>query len=506
MFVWFLNGKCLGELQIDDLRGGRKVIIFGLLRWNKRLSRLLEEIGKNNILCIYEPDSTKWGTEFEGIPVLQPAARQQDALMVSTVWDQEWKTISAQAKALGYENVYFFMSKEKTEAIELFLNAFAPYEQYNVIPTNRTFKYVHLMPDNKFFPPVAEMIEYGLDPTEHFFFIYNMCFNPANAQYGSWEKYQDWMRKYHNIYLLQNKYPLYSQNWEENRKGFDRLLEYANKMIFHSGVYIPYMEDYFRTKLDVIRGKGLCLPWSGIVHEFDQNRERFLREIVQHVRAIVYDSVNLAYRRFLEAQFPVLQSAIWIKSNASYARITKEPIARKSGKNKKILISHNAHPVTNALETLEYLKNLDDLFHIYAIVSYGPEKEAAKIMEVGTKKFGNRFTAIREYMEYDQYVEFLAQMDVAIFGMDQDCGRDTMELLLWTGAKLYLKPETATWTLMESWGYRLGNYHLIQGMTADELLDNPHEEWNRRLAGEREFDVDKKVQQWKELFEYDWGN
>lgn len=503
MFIWFLNGKRLGELQIDDLRGGRKVIIFGSLRWNKRLSRLLDEVGRSNVLCIYEPDLTKWGTEFEEIPVLQPAAGQ-NALIISTAWDLEWKSTSAQAKALGYEDVYFFMSKEKTETIELYMDAFAPYAQFNVIPTNRTFKYVHLILDSTFFSSVAEIIEYGMDPNEHFFFIYNMADSPLTARCGIWEKYQNWMRKYHNIYLLQNKYPLYSNSWEENRESFDRLLEHANKMIFHGGHCIWSMEDYFRTKLDVIREKGLCIPWSGIRHEFGRERERFLREIVQHVRMMTYDVSGI--RKFQEASFPVLQSAIWLKTYVSYARITKEPIALKSGKNKKILISHSADPITNAVETMVYLKNLDDLFHIYAIVSYGPEKEAAKIVELGTRLFGKRFTAIREFMEYDQYVEFLAQMDVVIFGMDQDCGRNTMELLLWTGAKLYLKPETTAWTMMEGWGYRLGNYHLIQGMTPDELIDDPNKEWNRRLASEREFDVDKKVQQWKELFEYDWAD
>lgn len=497
MLVWFLNGERLGEMEIDDLRNGRKVAIFGSLRWNRRLSRLLDEIGRSNTLCIYEPDPTKWGTEFEGIAVLQPTAGQ-DVLMVSA--DQEWRPISTQARVLGYKDVYFFMSKEKTETIEFYLDAFAPYTQYNVIPTNRTYKYVHLMPDNKFFFPVAEMIEYGLDPNEHFFFIYNMAKLPENAQYGSWEKYQDWMRKYHNIYLLQNRYPLYSSNWEENRESFDRLLEYADKMIFHGGWNIWFMEDYFRAKLDVIQKKGVCIPWSG-AKEYDRERVRFIQNVVQYVRMVATSYKEII--PYLVARFELLQSALWIDTGLSYARITKAPSRRKR-KTKNILAAHSASAYTNSIETLNYLSEIDESFQIYCITSYGTQ--AAEIETYGREKYGTRFTAVKRFMEYEQYVEFLSTMDLAILGMEAMAGRDTLELLLWLGAKVYLKPGTDVWNRMVyERGYRPADYYSVNDLTVEELLDNPDEEWNRAVAAS-EFDVDRKVQQWRELFEYDWGN
>lgn len=497
MFVWFLNGKRLGELQTDDLRRGRKVIIFGSLRWNKRLTRLLNEVGRRNILCIYEPDPTEWGTEFERIPVLQPAAGQ-DVLVVSA--DQEWKSISAQAKALGYEDVYFFMSKEKTETIELYLETFAPYARYNVIPTSRTFKYVHMMPDEKFFSPVAEMIEYGLDPNEHFFFIYNMASFPANARYGSWEKYQDWMRKYQNIYLLQNRYPLYSNNWEENRASFDRLLEYADKMIFHGGWNIWFMEDYFRTKLDVIQKKGTCIPWSGS-KEYDRERVRFLQNVVQYVRMVATSHKEL--KSYLVARFEPLQSAIWIDTGLSYARITKIP-PRRERKTKNILVAHSANAYTNAIETLSYLSDIDESFQIYCITAYGAQ--AGEIEAYGKEIYGDRFTPVNRFMEYDQYVEFLSTIDAAVLGMEAMAGRNTLELLFWLGVKVYLKPGSDVWNRMVyEKGYRPADYYSVKNLTADELLDNPDKGWNHSVAS-AEYDADEKVRQWRKLFEYDWGN
>ena len=497
VFVWFLNGNRLGELQINDLRNGRKVIIFGSIRWNKRLLRLLDEIGRSNILCIYEPDPTKWGTEFEGVPVLQPAAGQ-DVLMISA--DLEWEPISDQAKALGYEDVYFFVSKDKVKTIETYLDVFAPYEKYNVIPTDRTFRYVHLIPDDKFFFPVAEMIEYGLDPNEHFFLIHNMAAGPAKAQYGSWEKYQDWMQKYHNIYLLQNRYPTYPSNWEENRESFDRLLEHADKMIFHSENNIWFMEDYFRTKLDLIHNKGILSPWGGTVFDSERRPERirFFQNVLQHVRMILSKRNKPHFTRF-----EVLQSAIWLDTGPSYARITKIPPQRK-GKTKNILISHSAWEITKAIETLDYLTDIDESFHIYSLVTYGDM--VTEIETYGREKYGDRFTAVKKHMEYDQYVEFLSTMDIAIFGMEEWCGRDTMELLFWLGAKVFLKPGTQAWSAMvNDRGFRPADYYTVKDLTVDELLDNPNKDWNHSVAAS-EFDIDEKVRQWRELFEYDWGN
>ena len=67
-----------------------------------------------------------------------------------------------------------------------------------------------------------------------------------------------------------------------------------------------------------------------------------------------------------------------------------------------------------------------------------------------------------------------------------------------------MKPGTTVWRRMaEERGYRPADYYSVKGLSAKELLDNPDAEWNGAVAAS-EFDADIKVQQWKELFEYDF--
>ena len=51
-------------------------------------------------------------------------------------------------------------------------------------------------------------------------------------------------------------------------------------------------------------------------------------------------------------------------------------------------------------------------------------------------------------------------------------------------------------------GYKVNDYYSANRETLEELFYNPDEPWNHSIAM-KQFDSAKKVQQWKELYEYD---
>ena len=93
-------------------------------------------------------------------------------------------------------------------------------------------------------------------------------------------------------------------------------------------------------------------------------------------------------------------------------------------------------------------------------------------------------------------------MDAAIFGMETLSGRDTLELLFWLGAKVYLKPDSEASKNMRYVGYKVNDYYSANRETLEEFFYNPDEPWNHSIAM-KQFDSAEKVHQWKELYEYD---
>lgn len=494
MITWYFEGKRLEKEAVEKNIRNKDLILFGAdINRNKQL---FEEIDKKNIKYIFDNDEKKWGMDQDGIPIIKPFAVKEDIVLISGIHD--WKTISKQVEKMGYQNIYFFLTKEAEMAVGKYISEFSPNVYKNSILQDLTFKYIHFISDEKFFASVIEYIEYGLNINDHFFVIYNMNGANRNDIYGLWDKYKELSKKYHNIYLCYHDcWQLNLIDWDENRNKLNRLLEKAKKIIFHGEAITPEMYEYFLDKVNLVREKGVLIPWSGNLGR-DEYTKPIIENVLQHVKMIPY-----AYAIDKEAilhYFPRMSKAIWLKSGVSYARLT-EYIPRKEETSKNILIAHSSHDYTKAKETLKYLAGIKQNVCIYCITSYGEQEIIEEIKCFGERLFGDCFIAMDKYMNYAEYVRFLSQMDLAVFGMDFLSGRDTLELLFWLGKKVYLKCGSEAFRRMEVVGYRINDYYNAKKDIEKELFDNEDREWNHSVAS-NEFCSKKKLEQWRELYEY----
>jgi hypothetical protein len=496
MLFWYLNGKLLEDFNIDLVREGKKIILFGADKERNR--RLFEYIDKKDILCIFDNQEAKWNMDLDGIPVVKPHGGIEDAVLFSCIYD--WKAISKQAADMGYEKVYFYLSEEIQELVGNYLSKFSPDIYDNRIREGQKFKYIHLIPDEKFLKSVTEFIEYGFHMKEHFFVIY-MTEGNCKDGYGLWDSYIRLSKEFHNIYLLhRGRYRLNLYDWEDNKKPLDQLLRAADKILFHSEYLLPEISEYFSERLDLVREKGIFIPWSGSVGR-NPYTNVYIEKILQYARIITHTFVT--EKESLIRYFPVTLKAVWFNNRCSYARLTEKVYKKKAGAN-NVLIAHSPIEYTKAMETLRYLEGDKKPIHIYCITSYGPEALRRTIEEYGREHFKDRFTAVTDYMDYKEYVEFLSNMDVAVFGMEHLSGRDTLELLFWLRVKVYLKPDSEAAENMKYLGYKTSDYYSVIHESMDEFLYNEYEDWNYSAAM-NEFDPDRKLGQWRELYEYDWG-
>lgn len=492
MLTWYLEGKRLSKKN-EEIEN-KKLILFGADI--KRNEQLFKEINKKDILYIFDNDENKWGTRQEGIPIVKPFRVMDDVVLISGIHD--WEVLSAQVKRLGYQDIFFFLTEDAEMALGKYISKFSPSVYDNSILENQAFKYVHFISDEKFFAAVIEYIEYGLDVKEHFFVVYNMNGANRNDIYGIWDKYVELSKKYRNIYLhYYERCRLNLVDWDKNREKLDCLLEKAEKIIFHGEAVTPKIYEFLLEKVNLIKKKGVLLFWSGNV-----GREPYTRPIIekvfQYVRMVPY-----AYdmdKEYVLKYFPKMRNTIWLKNKVSYARLT-EYTAGKKEVTKNVLIAHSPHSYTNAKETMQYLSDVKQSISIYCITSYGEKRIVEEIEALGTKFFGNRFHAVDKYMDYKEYVYFLSQMDLAVFGMEFLSGRDTLELLFWLGKKVYLKRGSEACQRMEAAGYRVNDYSTAKNEIIKGMFDNVDKERNHSVA-ENEFCPEKKLEQWRELYEY----
>lgn len=148
--------------------------------------------------------------------------------------------------------------------------------------------------------------------------------------------------------------------------------------------------------------------------------------------------------------------------------------SKDSGK-LNILIGNSADPSNNHQESLNLLlpyKN-DDI-QIYTPLSYGDKKHAEKIISLGRNLFGEKFTAMTEFMTYGNYISFLENIDIAIFNHDRQQAMGNTITLIGLGKTVYVRPNLAHSRFLSDLGISLkpSSNITLTPLNADERHSN----------------------------------
>jgi dTDP-N-acetylfucosamine:lipid II N-acetylfucosaminyltransferase len=115
-----------------------------------------------------------------------------------------------------------------------------------------------------------------------------------------------------------------------------------------------------------------------------------------------------------------------------------------------IQIGNSADPSNNHLDILEKLKPFQDKnIAIYAPLSYGDQVHAKKVIDAGKAIFGDKFKPITDFMAFDQYLDFLGKIDIAVFNHKRQQAMGNTITLLGLGKKVYMRTEITPWTMFE---------------------------------------------------------
>lgn len=162
-----------------------------------------------------------------------------------------------------------------------------------------------------------------------------------------------------------------------------------------------------------------------------------------------------------------------------------------------VLIGNSADPSNRHAEILEKLQPYAESdLHIYAPLSYGNSSYADAVEAEGKLRFGEKFTALRSFMSYPEYLKLLAGIDIAIFNHERQQGMGNIISLLGMGKTVYLNPRISTWQMLTRMGLVVGDVDALSLQPLEAFTAHN----NQRII-EAEFSRAKLITQLRHVLE-----
>ncbi|MBD3655373.1 MAG: TDP-N-acetylfucosamine:lipid II N-acetylfucosaminyltransferase [Marinobacter sp.] len=171
------------------------------------------------------------------------------------------------------------------------------------------------------------------------------------------------------------------------------------------------------------------------------------------------------------------------------------PIPSKTKLN--ILLGNSADPSNNHIEALELLRpHKDKDIIIYVPLSYGDQDHAAKVIAQGKAWFGDKFVPLTDFMPFDQYLEFLKSLDIAIFNHRRQQAMGNTITLLAMGKTVFMRSDVSHWRFLNSLGIKLRD---VADLTLEPVEVNEAQE-NARIV-QSYFSKTTLIKQLSDIFE-----
>ena len=284
-------------------------------------------------------------------------------------------------------------------------------------------KYLHLMTNEKFNSSYIEFIEKNFKMDEHTFYLWKGC-SESDIE----------ILKRENIYKV--------KTFIDELTLLKSL--YKSEKIFLHGLHnyrIDRMLFFNRSCLK----KCNWIIWGGDLHEYelkriklrDKIKEMYRKTIIKNFKSVtttLEEEVNNAKRWYgFKGE--------WKHSFFYPASIFKDiELNKKESEDILIQVGNSSLARNNHVEIFEKLKEYENI-EVAVPLSYGNEKNAEYVASEGERILGKRFKPMFDFLKYDEYVEFLGNVDIAIFNHKKHQALGNIIHLLGFGKTVYLNSD-----------------------------------------------------------------
>ena len=291
---------------------------------------------------------------------------------------------------------------------------------------------VHLMHNQKFIMPFINFVNTHFDQGSQLFVIV-----------GGRSESEFPIVRYENVVVL-DRSALRYWNILNYFSTLKNILFKSNRIIIHS-LYFPRISHFlFINK--VFLKKCYWIMWGGDFY-FPEKQSWFKKQVIKKIRHFI---------TYLKGDFELAQK--WYGTTGEYhecfmypSNLYKDYVAPEVKHSSiNILVGNSADPSNNHLEVFDKLEVFKDQdIKIYAPLSYGNQTYAKKVIEEGKKQFGDKFEPLTDMMPFDQYLEFLGLIDVAIFNHKRQQAMGNTITLLSLGKKVFMRSDITPWKKFE---------------------------------------------------------
>ncbi|MGL5988349.1 TDP-N-acetylfucosamine:lipid II N-acetylfucosaminyltransferase [Cetobacterium sp.] len=342
-------------------------------------------------------------------------------------------------------------------------------------------KILHVMGNDKFINNYIEFVNKNFDENHLFYIIKGVDYldvpDSNNVIYFKYKK-ENFLRWYIGMILI------YIKLWFNILK-FD-------KVIFHSlgnnyTILFLFLNPW-------ILKKSNWIIWGGDLYSYyERINSGIIRKVFYKIENFVKGNLN-EYTTHVEGDYKLAKELFGAKGkyNNCFMYLSNIYQERKiTQENKKeiwIQIGNSAEPSNNHLEIIDKLEKFrDEKIQLVCPLSYGDKEWAKSVIDYGKSKFGDKFIPITDYMKFEEYIQFLSKVDIAIFAHDRQQAVGNITSLLSMEKTVYLKKEVTTYGMLEDLGVEIGDFLELDNLNLFSIEDRQKnkEIIKRRFSEER---------------------
>jgi hypothetical protein len=303
---------------------------------------------------------------------------------------------------------------------------------------------LHVFIADKFTKPFCHYISEELKLQDQYFLYLSDTVNDAQLP--------------QNSYRLQQ--PLSKHLWS-NLKTFYKLGSQAGRIVMHGDTLLHFFAlfPWFLKKTGwVIYGQELYSFTKK--DDFRQRLKRFVLSRVRYHVTHIEGDAELANKLFgSKAQF--IYSPMYLSNVVETGQFKPIDISQKERLN--VMVGNSTDPSNQHESIFERLvPRLAEIEKIYCPLSYGMyDNYKQKITELGTNLFGEKFVVLDQFMPFDAYKQFLADMDVVVFNHPRQEAMGVTLTLLGLGKIVYMNKNTTSYESLVRRGFKVFDNQLI---------------------------------------------
>ncbi|MBS4539284.1 TDP-N-acetylfucosamine:lipid II N-acetylfucosaminyltransferase [Clostridium sp. D2Q-11] len=225
----------------------------------------------------------------------------------------------------------------------------------------------------------------------------------------------------------------------------------AEKIIIH-GLFSPLLLVILFFQPWLLK-KSYWVAWGGDLYYY-KHREKSMKSnfyelirtfVIRNMRGIITHikgDYELA-KKWYGAKGKFLFSFMYPSNLYKEYNISE---VKKDSDKKYIQIGNSANLSNNHLEIFKKLeKYKNDNIEIICPLSYGNIEYRNQVIKEGERIFGRKFNPLLEFLPFNQYLELLSKIDIAIFNHDRQQAMGNIITLLGLGKKVYIKNNITSW-------------------------------------------------------------